>query len=64
MPDLEHRQIKYRNNIIEYNHGQLRRIIGVTRGFESMKTMYATTKGIEVIRALRKGKRQLSAVCS
>ncbi len=54
-PDVEHRQIKYRNNVIECDHGELKRIIGATLGFKSMKTAYATIKGIEVMRALRKG---------
>ena len=52
---LEHRQIKYRNNVIECNHGKLKRIINAALGFKSMKTAYATIKGIEVMRALRKG---------
>jgi IS6 family transposase len=51
--DVEHRQIKYRNNVIECDHGKLKRIIGATLGFKSMKTAYATIKGIEVMRALR-----------
>src|SRR5690606_37560772 len=54
-PDLEHRQIKYKNNVIECDHGKLKRIIRATLGFKSMKTAYATIKGIEVMRALRKG---------
>ncbi|WP_407225187.1 IS6-like element IS26 family transposase [Enterobacter kobei] len=53
--DVEHRQIKYRNNVIECDHGKLKRIIDATLGFKSMKTAYATIKGIEVMRALRKG---------
>ncbi len=52
--DVEHRQIKYRNNVIECDHGKLKRIIGATLGFKSMKTAYATIKGIEVMRASRK----------
>ncbi|MDI4552789.1 DDE domain-containing protein, partial [Escherichia coli] len=40
---------------IECDHGKLKRIIGATLGFKSMKTAYATIKGIEVMRALRKG---------
>ncbi|MFS8319279.1 DDE-type integrase/transposase/recombinase, partial [Enterobacter hormaechei subsp. xiangfangensis] len=51
--DVEHRQIKYRNNVIECDHGKLKRIINATLGFKSMKTAYATIKGIEVMRALR-----------
>lgn len=42
-PDVQYRQIKYLNNIIECDHGKLKRIIS------------ATIKGIEVMRALRKG---------
>ncbi|MDZ0247116.1 transposase, partial [Klebsiella pneumoniae] len=37
-----------RNNVIECDHGKLKRIIGATLGFKSMKTAYATIKGIEV----------------
>jgi IS6 family transposase len=40
--------------VIECDHGKLKRIIGATLGFKSMKTAYATIKGIEVIK-LRKG---------
>ena len=54
-PDLEHRQVKYKNNVIECDHGKIKRIIRATLGFKSMKTAYATIKGIEVMRALRKG---------
>ncbi|RXY83352.1 IS6 family transposase, partial [Klebsiella pneumoniae] len=43
----------YRNNVIECDHGKLKRIIGATLGFKSMKTAYATSKDIEVMRALR-----------
>ncbi|WP_046693326.1 DDE-type integrase/transposase/recombinase, partial [Acinetobacter baumannii] len=46
---------KYKNNVIECDHGKLKRIIRATLGFKSMKTAYATIKGIEVMRALRKG---------
>ncbi|NKG86392.1 DDE domain-containing protein, partial [Salmonella enterica subsp. enterica serovar Infantis] len=42
-------------DVIECDHGKLKRIIGATLGFKSMKTAYATIKGIEVMRALRKG---------
>ncbi|WP_155517731.1 DDE-type integrase/transposase/recombinase, partial [Acinetobacter pittii] len=57
--DLEHRQIKYKNNVIECDHGKLKRIIKATLGFKSMKTAYATIKGIEVMRALRKAQASL-----
>jgi IS6 family transposase len=54
--DLEHRQVKYLNNIIESNHGKLKRLIRPTLGFKSMKTAYATIKGFEVMRMFKKGR--------
>jgi len=53
--DLEHRQVKYLNNIVESDHGKLKRLIKPVRGFKSMKTAYATIKGFEVMRAFKKG---------
>ena len=58
-PNLEHRQIKYKNNVIECDHDKLKRIIKATLGFKSMKTADATIKGIEVMRTLRKGQASL-----
>lgn len=52
---LVHRQVKYLNNVIECDHGKLKRIINPMLGFKSMKTAYAAIKGIEVMRTLRKG---------
>lgn len=54
-PDLIHRQVKYLNNVIEADHGKLKRLIKPTLGFQSMKTAYATLKGFEVMHALKKG---------
>ena len=53
--DTLHRQVKYLNNVIEADHGKLKQLIGPVRGFKTLKTAYATIKGFEVIRALRKG---------
>jgi len=52
---VEHRQIKFHSNLIECDHGKLKRVINPTLGFKSIKTAHATIKGIEVMRALRKG---------
>lgn len=52
--ELVHRQIKYLNNVIEADHGKLKRLIKPTLGFKSLKTAYATLKGFEVMRALKK----------
>ncbi len=53
--NTEHRQVKYLNNVIEADHGKLKRLIRPTLGFKSMKTAYATIKGFEAMRALKKG---------
>ena len=53
--ETRHRQVKYLNNVVEADHGKLKQLIRPVRGFKSMKTAYATIKGFEVMRALRKG---------
>ena len=53
--DALHRQVKYLNNIVEADHGKLKIPIEPVRGFKTMKSAYATIKGFEVMRALRKG---------
>lgn len=53
--DLVHRQVKYLNNVVEADHGKLKQLIRPVRGFKTLKTAYATIKGFEVMRALRKG---------
>ena len=47
--------MKYFNNIIESDHGKLKRLIKPTLGFKSMKTAYATIKGFELMRIFKKG---------
>ncbi|WP_410780183.1 IS6 family transposase [Klebsiella quasipneumoniae] len=50
--DVEHRQIKYRNNVIECDHGKLKRIIGATLGFKgtvaklAMRQPFVLFKGL------------------
>jgi IS6 family transposase len=46
---------QYLNNIIEADHGKLKRLINPARGFKSMKTAYATIKGFELMRMFKKG---------
>jgi len=55
-PDLEHRQVQYLNNIIESDHGKLKRLINPTLGFKSMRTAAETIKGFEVMRMFKKGR--------
>jgi len=52
---VKHLQIKYRNNRLESDHSKLKQVINPMRGFQSMKTAYATIKGIEIMRMFRKG---------
>ena len=52
--EARHRQVKYLNNVIEADHGKLKLLIRPVRGFKTLKTAYATIKGFEVMRALRK----------
>ena len=60
--DTRHRQVKYLNNVIEADHGKLKQLIRPVRGFKTLKTAYATIKGFEVMRALRKGQARMFAI--
>ena len=53
--DVVHRTSNYLNNILEADHGALKRVIRPTRGFQTMKTAGATLKGFEVMRMVRRG---------
>jgi transposase-like protein len=55
LKDAEHRTSKYLNNIIEAEHGTLKRVTRPTRGFQRIKTAYAAIKGFEVMRMIRRG---------
>ena len=58
-PDVQHRQGQYLNNRLEADHGKLKRLIKPTLGFQSLRTAFATLKGFEVMRALKKGQGSL-----
>jgi transposase-like protein len=53
--EVEHRTSKYLNNVIEADHGALKRVIHPTRGFQRMRTASATLRGFEVMRMIRRG---------
>ncbi|KTD68651.1 transposase [Legionella steelei] len=42
-------------NVLSYSRGKLKRLINPVRGFQSMKTAYATIKGFEIMRMFKKG---------
>ena len=53
--DVDHRTSKYLNNILEADHGALKRVIRPTRGFQTMKTAAAALTGFEIMRMIRRG---------
>lgn len=53
--DVERRTSKFLNNVIEADHGGLKRVIRPTRGFQSLKTPRVTINGFEVMRMIRRG---------
>ena len=52
---VEHRQVKYLNNVIEGDHGRLKRILGPKGAFKNRVSAYRTLKGMEAMHSLRKG---------
>ncbi len=48
------RQIKYLNNIVEQNHGSIKRIVRPMLSFHSFYTASKTLKGIEIMHMIRK----------
>ena len=55
------RQIKYLNNIVEQDHRGVKRITDPMLGFKTFHSAEATLSGIELHRMLRKGQHQQSA---
>lgn len=45
-PTVEHRQAKYLNNILEGDHGRLKRILGPKGAFKNRTSAYRTLKGM------------------
>ncbi|THD46348.1 DDE domain-containing protein [Enterobacteriaceae bacterium ML5] len=50
--------MKYRNNVIECDHGKLKRIIGATLGFKLFRRAQTILAGIELVHMIRKGQYQ------
>ncbi len=53
--DIELRQIKYLNNIIEQDHRNIKRIVKPMMGFQSSNSARRTLSGIEAMNMIRKG---------
>ena len=53
--NIEIRQVKYLNNIIEQDHRSVKRIITPMLGFQSFRSASKTLKGIEAMNMVKKG---------
>lgn len=51
--------MRYLDTIVTADHGELKLLVRPVRGFEILKTAYATIRGFAVMRALRKGQAAL-----
>ena len=58
--DIEIRQVKYLNNIVEQDHRAVKRVVRPMLGFKSFRSAAATIAGIELMHMIRKG--QLRAI--
>ena len=53
--NVEIRQVKYLNNIIEQDHRSIKRIVNPMLGFQSFQSANKTLKGIEAMNMIKKG---------
>jgi putative transposase len=53
--NLEIRQVKYLNNIVEQDHRAIKRLVRPMLGFKSFWSAAVTLTGIELMRMIRKG---------
>jgi len=56
--DIEMRQVKYLNNIVEQDHRAVKRVTRPTLGFKSFRSATAALSGIEIMHMIRKGQLQ------
>jgi len=53
--NIEIRQVKYLNNIVEHDHRAIKRIVKGMLGFKSFVSASITLNGIEMVRMIKKG---------
>ena len=56
--EVELRQVKYLNNLIEQDHRFIKRLVKPGMGFFSFETAWRTLQGYEMMNMLRKGQVQ------
>jgi transposase-like protein len=60
--EIEIRQIKYLNNLVEQDHRAVKRIVRPMMGFQTFRSARVTLQGIELMHMIKKG--QMVAVAS
>jgi putative transposase len=53
--DVEIRQVKYLNNIVEQDHRAIKRMVKAMLGFKAFWSAAITIAGIEIMHMIRKG---------
>ena len=53
--EIEIRQIKYLNNLVEQDHRAIKRIVRPMLGFQSFRTARITLQGVELMHMIKKG---------
>ncbi len=53
--EIEIRQIKYLNNLIEQDHRSIKRIVRPMLGFQSFRSARITVQGVELMHMIKKG---------
>ncbi|HEY5138948.1 MAG TPA: DDE-type integrase/transposase/recombinase, partial [Methylococcales bacterium] len=53
--EIEIRQIKYLNNLVEQDHRSIKRIVQPMMGFKSFPSARVTLQGIELMHMIKKG---------
>jgi len=62
--DIEIRQIKYLNNVVEQDHRAIKRLVRPMLGFKSFWSAAVTIAGIEIMHLIRKGQlRKAGKLC-
>jgi putative transposase len=62
MPDIEIRQVKYLNNIVERDHRAIKRLVRPMLGFKSFRSAAVTLTGIEIMHMTRKSQLRTTGV--
>jgi transposase-like protein len=57
--NIDIRQIKYLNNIIEQDHRSIKQIVNPILGFQSFLSANKTLKGIEAMNMIKKGHKEM-----